>query len=147
LRSKAIPSPYQALSVGWTRFSEEVKHRTRFLFLQELDDMGDQDTIPPGKMLDALGELFLDFELLSEMLEGTEFVRASIVNTDERPSTAAEQRQIIEGVICQLSRTSSLWSATGPRRWEGFWLAWPPKSRPTLVDSGSTTPSADRCDI
>lgn len=82
--------PYQALSVGWTRFSEEVKHRTRFLFLQELDDMGDQDTIPPGKMLDALGERFLDFELLSEMLEGTEFVRASIVNTDERASTAAE---------------------------------------------------------
>lgn len=72
--------PYQALSVGWTRF----------LFLQELDDTEDQDTILPGNMLDALGELFLDFELLSEMLEGTEFVRASIVNTDERPSTAAE---------------------------------------------------------
>jgi hypothetical protein len=29
------------------------------------------------------------------------------------------KRQIIEGVIGQLSRISSPWSATGPRRWEG----------------------------
>lgn len=84
-------STYQALSFGWAGFSEQVKHRTRFLFLQELgDDMGHPHEIPPGRMLDALGELFLNFELLSELPRGTELVRARIVNAGERPSTAAE---------------------------------------------------------
>jgi hypothetical protein len=32
---------------------------------------------------------------------------------------ASGKRQIIEGVIYQLSRTSSLWSAIAPRRWAG----------------------------
>jgi hypothetical protein len=32
---------------------------------------------------------------------------------------ASGKRQIIEGVIGQLSRTSSPWSATAPRRWAG----------------------------
>jgi hypothetical protein len=41
-------------------------------------------------MLDALGELFLNFELISEVPTGTEFVRARIVTPGERPSTAAE---------------------------------------------------------
>ena len=44
------------------------------------------------------------------------------------------------------SRTSSPWSATGPRRWVGFWPAWQPRSRPTTpAGSGSTTSSDDRC--
>lgn len=84
-------SIYQALSFGWAGFSDQVKHCTRFLFLQELgDDMGSPHEIPPGRMLDALGELFLNFELLSEVPKGTELVRARIVNAGERPSTAAE---------------------------------------------------------
>lgn len=82
--------PYQALRFGWAGFSEQVKHRTRFLFLQKLDDRGDHNAIPPGKMLDALGELFLDFGLFSEVPEGTELVRARVVKVGERPSTADE---------------------------------------------------------
>ncbi len=39
---------------------------------------------------------------------------------------ASGKRQIIEGVIGQLSRTSSGWSATGPRRWAGCWPVWRP---------------------
>lgn len=84
-------SPYQALSFGWTRFSEQVKHRTRFLFLQELgDDTGHPHEIPPGKMLETLGKLFVDFELMSEVPKRTEFVRARVIKAYERPSTAAE---------------------------------------------------------
>jgi hypothetical protein len=38
--------------------------------------------------------------------------------SEEDRRWASGKRQIIEGVICQLSRTSSAWSAIGPRRWE-----------------------------
>jgi hypothetical protein len=86
-------TPYEALSFGWASFSEQVKHRTRYLFLQDLgndDDMGDPDAIPPGRMLNALGNLFLDFGLVAALPKGTEFVRARVAEAGERPSTAAE---------------------------------------------------------
>jgi hypothetical protein len=54
------------------------------------------------------------------------------------------KRQIIEGVIGQLKRTSSLWRATGRRPFRGCWLAWRPRSRPTPVLNGSTIPWVDR---
>ncbi len=82
--------PYQSLSFGWKGFSEQVKHRTRFLFLQELKGDGDPNDIPPGRMLDALGRLFVEFSLLADIPAGTEFVRARIVATGERPSSAAD---------------------------------------------------------
>jgi hypothetical protein len=41
------------------------------------------------------------------------------------------KRQIVEGVICQLSRTSSLWSVAERRPSPGCWHVWPPRSRPT----------------
>src|SRR5205823_1633685 len=80
-------NPYEALSFGWKGFSEQVKHRTRFLFLQELEGDGDPNDIPPGLMLDALGRLFLDFNLVFEIPVGTEFIRARIVRSGDRPSS------------------------------------------------------------
>jgi len=64
--------------------------------------------------------------------------------SDERPigeALIASDRH--EAYLADKGFTGIEWE----RRWEGCWLAWPPRSRPTPVDSGSTTPSAGRCDI
>lgn len=45
----------EALGFGWERFVEQVKHRTRYLFLEEADEDYHPDDIPPARMLDELG--------------------------------------------------------------------------------------------
>jgi|CXWL01.1.fsa_nt_gi hypothetical protein len=87
-------SGYEALLYGWAGFSDQVKYRTRFLFLQELgpaDGPGkDAAEIPVGNMLEALGRVFTEFELFRILPAGTEFVRARVVNEGDRPSSPAE---------------------------------------------------------
>jgi len=78
----------ELLRFGWEGFSNQVKHRTRYLFFQELD--GYSDSIPPAQMLGTLGQLFLDFDLITELEAGRELVRARVVTAGERPSSAAE---------------------------------------------------------
>ncbi len=81
---------YQCLRFGWERFSEQVKHTTRYLFLYELEtDDHDPRNIAPGRMLDELGTLFCEFGLFRVLPAGTEFVRARVVEAGERPATAA----------------------------------------------------------
>jgi Transposase DDE domain len=58
---------------------------------------------------------------------------------------AAGKRQIVEGVINQLSRTSSSWSATGLRASKGFWLVWRRRSPRTPAGSASTLSSVVLC--
>ncbi len=83
--------PLEVLRYGWSGFSDQVKYRTRYLFLQEIGaDAGDPDAIPPGQMLDALGKLFLEHNLFTALAARTEFVRARVVPAGERPATAAE---------------------------------------------------------
>src|SRR5215208_6927315 len=58
---------------------------------------------------------------------------------------ASGKRQIIEGVISQLSRISSLWSVTVRRPSAGCWRVWRRRLQRTPAASALTTPSADRC--
>lgn len=83
---------YEILSYGWKGFVEQVKHRTRYLFLQELGepDDADRETIPPGRMLDALGRLMQQFELYRTVPEGSVFYRARVHHPDQRLSTPNE---------------------------------------------------------
>lgn len=83
---------YEALQFGWSAFCEQVKYRTRYLFLQEVErEFGaNPREIPPGEMLDALGELFLDFKLFAELPAESVLIRARVIHSRERPSTAAE---------------------------------------------------------
>ncbi len=89
---------YEGLKFGWDGFVEQVKHRTRYLFLQEFG-RGDEhhpNYISPGNMLDAIGALFRDHNLFRSIPSGTELVRARVVEVGERPSTAEEL-----GTVCR----------------------------------------------
>lgn len=82
--------PYEALKFGWDRFCQQVKHRTRYLFLQELGSNDERDPryIPPGRMLEELGALFHEYNLFRTIPTGYELVRARVVDAGERPATA-----------------------------------------------------------
>jgi hypothetical protein len=107
-RDYASLTEYEVLESGWQRFSDQVKHRTRFLFLQELEpDVGDDyNAIPPGRMLDALGRLFQEYRLFRVFPLGTEFVRTRVIQPGERPSTAAELGTAPREVATQSNRMS-----------------------------------------
>lgn len=80
---------YEALDYSWQTFTEQVKHHTRYLFLQELDPERYQQIISPGEMLANLGQLFQEFELFSELPQSTNLFRARVYS-GRRPVTAAE---------------------------------------------------------
>jgi hypothetical protein len=84
-------SSYEMLDYGWDDFSEQVKHRTRYLFLQKLDtDREHGDQIPPREMLDVLGEIFKEFELFYELPPATNLFRVRVVDESVHPATAAD---------------------------------------------------------
>ena len=71
---------YDSLRLGWKTFVDQVKHHTRYLFLQELGDnkRPQDEEIAPGRMLDALGDLFREFELWTLLPANTEVIRARV---------------------------------------------------------------------
>lgn len=80
------------LQYGWGDFVAAVKHRTRYLFMlpgEENAELG-LDEIPPHKMLDEIGKVVIDVELVREMKAGTQLFRARIHNPNESYSTASE---------------------------------------------------------
>lgn len=84
-------SHFETLSYSWNDFSEQVKHRTRYLFLQNLDtDRESSGQIPPREMLDALGEIFQEFELFYELPQATDLLRVRVVDANVHPATAAD---------------------------------------------------------
>lgn len=85
---------YEALSYGWEAFCGEVKHKTRFLFFQSAISgqqyVAEVDGLQPHEMLEQLGLLFVEHELIQMLPVGTRFFRARIVTTGERPTGGAE---------------------------------------------------------
>lgn len=82
----------EKLQSGWESFVTQVKHRTRYLFLQELGDEDDafREGIPPGRMLEALGSVTSRFDLFTTLPASTEIIRARVHDRDKEPSTAEE---------------------------------------------------------
>jgi hypothetical protein len=84
-------SHYEMLDYSWDDFSEQVKHRTRYLFLQELNtDREYSDQIPPREMLDVLGDIFKEFELFHELPQAADLFRVRVVDASVHPATAAD---------------------------------------------------------
>jgi hypothetical protein len=84
----------EALLYSWSDFSEQIKHRTRYLFLQRLDRSKDrsrenQGQIPPRKMLNALRDLFKEFDLFYELPQATNLFRVRVIRDGSHPTTAA----------------------------------------------------------
>src|SRR5436305_1351541 len=85
-------SHFETLNYSWNDFSEQVKHRTRYLFLQNVDTDREESSgqIPPREMLDALGEIFQEFGLFYELPQATDLLRVRVVDANVHPATAAD---------------------------------------------------------
>lgn len=73
-----ILSPGQALTAGWEKFSEALKHETRFLFFSpedDEDDSGEPYRVLPSEMLKELGEVILRCRLVRKVKKGTRLFR------------------------------------------------------------------------
>lgn len=75
-------SRYEALQCGWASFVEQVKHKTRFLFFapesEEEFHVDETDGVRPERILDALGELFREYQTFQVLDAGTTLYRARV---------------------------------------------------------------------
>ena len=77
-RDWQILSPGQALTAGWERFSEALKHDTRFLFFSEESDESDSGEpfrVLPNEMLKELGDVILKCDLVQKLKKGRRLFR------------------------------------------------------------------------
>lgn len=77
----------QTLRYGWNDFTAQIKHRTRYLFLQERGD-GQHDEIPPGMMLAEVEKLLAT--LVEVMERGSTLFRVRVIDEGERLSLPSE---------------------------------------------------------
>ncbi len=77
-RNWDILKPSEALEFSWKAFAESVKHVTRFLFFSktEADGSGEPNMVPPEDMLEALGAVIRDAELVHTLPTGSKLYRA-----------------------------------------------------------------------
>lgn len=86
----------EALFLSWTGFAEQVKHRTRYIFLRRQDkeeSPHDLDIIPVYKMLDRLSDELSNLEeenLLTMIKVGSKIFRTRTHSESERLSKATE---------------------------------------------------------
>ena len=84
--------PFQTLKHGWDEFSTTVKHRTRYLFFDPLeDDVHPQhDEIRPEYMLAALGRVIEASGLVRIIPAGSRVYRVRQHDASTAPTTMAE---------------------------------------------------------
>lgn len=80
----------EELRYGWGDFVTAVKHRSRYLFMLPAKGETEFDKIPPHKMLDEIGQVVINVELVKEMKAGTHWFRARIHDPAESYSTPSE---------------------------------------------------------
>jgi hypothetical protein len=95
-----------ALELGWTAFTDIVKHNIRYLFSEPESEPSDPEAfpapeafgvtydldegVPPGRILDALGNIVGRAKLIRIVDAGSVVFRARVHNADEHPASAAE---------------------------------------------------------
>lgn len=87
------PTKEDVWNWSWRDFVHLVKHRVRYLqFPREMQVRDESsETTAPSEMLDQIGDLFLDADLLSTLEAGTELFRVRIHEPGQAPrSTLAE---------------------------------------------------------
>lgn len=81
----------ERLKFGWERFSEQVKHRTRYRFFDlTFERSGSGDGVSPGQMLRELGTLFDRFNLFRVIPKDSTIYRARIHERGLKPSTSEQ---------------------------------------------------------
>ena len=63
---------YEVLKYGWERFTHQILHRTRYLFLFQSSnsEYDEHNAIPPARMLKELGDLFCDYRMFRKIEPG-----------------------------------------------------------------------------
>jgi hypothetical protein len=64
-------SPDERWAYGWDRFSEVVKHQSRFFFMQEPDDEDDPEFMTPAEVLEAVGTMVEELGLFRMLSAGS----------------------------------------------------------------------------
>lgn len=63
------------LGYGWEKFKNQVLYKTRYLFNNEPSDNLNEDEIPVPKMLEVLGNICNELDLVKKIPKGTTFFR------------------------------------------------------------------------
>ena len=83
----------EALKYGWNEFSRKVKHSTRYVFFQVRDESEDRrghEEIPPYAMLDVLGNVISEVNLIKDIKKGTTIFRVRIHEPSETFTTSKD---------------------------------------------------------
>lgn len=81
--------PQKELAFDWRRFSELVKHESRFVFLKQIAKP-DYEERTPQQMLELLGSYFTKFGLIKTLPKGTRLIRARRHEKTEQLTTLAQ---------------------------------------------------------
>lgn len=83
---------FEALNIGWEGFVREVKERTRYLFFSPPTELhvAQVDGILPQDVLEALGRLFISYNLFATLSPHNLVQRARVVKSGETPCTPDE---------------------------------------------------------
>lgn len=81
-------SPYQKLIFNWSQFSQQVKHKTRYIFfrlpaISSEYSLEDPDEIPTSEMLDRLGRVLSETDLSRTFNPGYVFYRVRVHDKDK----------------------------------------------------------------
>lgn len=71
--------PDRALVLSWEQFSDQVKHKTRYVFFRlerEEDEYEIHETVSPSQMLDKLSQVISDSQLIAKITPKTPLFRA-----------------------------------------------------------------------
>jgi HEPN superfamily RES-like protein/RES domain-containing protein len=88
-KNPELLSRAEGLRLGWREFCHAIKHDTRYLFFRRGD--GDEpEFVEPADMLQEIGALINNFDLVLDIPKGTQFFRARCTEKNERFISPAE---------------------------------------------------------
>lgn len=79
-----------ALRYGWKDFAKVVKYHRRYVFLRQKKKASLSETVTPDKMLDRIGEIIKEVELVRMMDAGTRWFRARAHDPAGKYASAAD---------------------------------------------------------
>ena len=88
-------SPYsldenERLIYAWEQFSELVKHTSRYVFFKKENNASPYDEMDPVEILDSLGDIIGNLDLVNILTQEEKIFRVRIVNDGEVLHTAAQ---------------------------------------------------------
>ena len=81
----------EELDLGWEGFSEQLKHETRYVFFRvEPEESGYDYAGTPHEILDTIGDFVREYDLILDLPQNTEIIRARPHDEDEKFSNVEE---------------------------------------------------------